>query len=144
MKGLILAGALFLLALSTQAQNGKEITGVWWNAEKKAKIEVYQQGNAFYGKIIWLKVTTNADGSTPRVDENNPDPKEAKKPLLGKVVLKNLKWEEALEYEGGSIYDPKSGKTYSCEAKLEGKTLYLRGYMGVSLIGKTSEWTRAE
>lgn len=144
MKGVLLATALFLVALTTQAQNGKEITGVWWNAEKKAKIEVYQQGNTFSGKIIWLKVTTNADGSTPRVDENNPDAKEAKKPLMGKVVLKNLTWEGGNEYEGGSIYDPKTGKTYSCEAKLEGKTLYLRGYIGVSLIGKTSEWTRAE
>jgi uncharacterized protein (DUF2147 family) len=144
MKGVLLATALFLVALTTQAQNGKEITGVWWNAEKKAKIEVYQQGSTFSGKIIWLKVTTNADGSTPRVDENNPDAKEAKKPLMGKVVLKNLTWEGGNEYEGGSIYDPKTGKTYSCEAKLEGKTLYLRGYIGVSLIGKTSEWTRAE
>ena len=143
MKHLMLALSL-VFSFSLAAQSADAITGTWWNAEKTAKVEVYKSGKGYAGKIIWLKKTTNKDGSSPRLDEENPNAADAKKPLMGKVILTNLLHDEGNEYEDGSIYDPKTGKTYSCEAKLEGKTLYLRGYVGISLIGKTSEWTRVD
>lgn len=43
----------------------------------------------------------------------------------------------------GQIYDPNSGKTYSCKLKLiDRNTLYVRGYIGISLIGRTETWRR--
>jgi len=46
------------------------------------------------------------------------------------------------EYEDGKIYDPPSGKTYTCKAWLENDKLHLRGYLGFSLLGKTVVWHR--
>lgn len=64
---------------------------------------------------------------------------------MGLVILNNLKYDGDGEYEDGQIYDPKSGKTYSASAELVNKNqLDLRGYVGISLIGRTSSWTRAQ
>jgi uncharacterized protein (DUF2147 family) len=46
-------------------------------------------------------------------------------------------------YRGGTIYDPKSGKTYRCKAALDGAdAVRLRGFVGVSLFGRTTRWER--
>jgi uncharacterized protein (DUF2147 family) len=45
-------------------------------------------------------------------------------------------------WEDGKIYDPKNGKTYSCKMTLEGNELKVRGYVGFSLLGRTTVWTR--
>lgn len=58
---------------------------------------------------------------------------------LNDFVYKDGSWEE------GAIYDAKNGKTYSCIIKQkDSNTLEVRGYMGISLIGRTVEWTRAD
>ncbi|MFZ5907440.1 MAG: DUF2147 domain-containing protein [Nitrospirota bacterium] len=46
------------------------------------------------------------------------------------------------QWEGGKIYDPQNGKTYSCKIKLEGQKLRVRGFIGFSLLGRTAVWTR--
>ena len=48
------------------------------------------------------------------------------------------------EYEDGTIYDPKNGKTYSCIITRNGKKLDVRGYVGFSWIGRTTTWTLDE
>jgi uncharacterized protein (DUF2147 family) len=46
-------------------------------------------------------------------------------------------------WEDGKIYDPKNGKTYSCKIKMTNpNNLEVRGFIGVSLIGRTDTWTR--
>jgi uncharacterized protein (DUF2147 family) len=47
-------------------------------------------------------------------------------------------------YDGGTIYDPKSGKTYSCKMTLKGDKLDIRGFVGLSLLGRTETWTRVK
>jgi uncharacterized protein (DUF2147 family) len=46
-------------------------------------------------------------------------------------------------WDDGNIYDPKNGNTYSCTIRMENaNTISVRGYIGVSLIGRTDTWTR--
>ena len=138
--------SMMLIPLLTYAQKALQqdaILGVWFNEEKDAKIEVYKSGDYYFGKVIWLKNPLDANGK-PKTDIENPDPKLKVRPRLNLVVLTNLAYKAGVKYEKGKIYDPKSGKTYSCQAELAGNNkLKLRGYIGVSLIGRTSEWTRA-
>ncbi len=132
------------LAAAQSAGKADAILGTWFNEEKDAKIEVYKQNGKYFGKVIWLKNPLDAAGN-PKTDVENPDPELRKRPRLGLNVLTNLAFKKGVKYEKGKIYDPKSGKTYSCQAELAGNNkLKLRGYIGVSLVGRTSEWTRTK
>lgn len=145
MKTLTVIAVMLLAGLTAQAQNrAEDILGTWWNAEKTSKIEVYKNGDKFFGKIIHLETPTDEQGK-PRVDKDNPEAKLRNRPLMGLVILQGLEYDGDGEFDNGEIYDPKSGKTYSANAKLVGKDkLDLRGYVGISLIGRTSTWTRAK
>jgi len=124
------------------------IVGTWWNQEKTSKIEVYKKGNEYQGKVVWLK-NEFEDGSDtqPNLDDKNPDESLQKREIMGLVILTGLVWDDD-EWDDGSIYDPKKGETYSCYAEFEDEddlnTLKLRGYIGISLIGRTSYWTRVQ
>jgi len=139
--------SMLLLPLVIYAQKpaaGDAILGVWFNAEKDAKIEIYKAGKFYNGKVIWLRNPLDANGK-PKTDIENPDPQLRSRSRLNLIVLTNLAHKTGIKYEKGKIYDPKAGKTYSCQAELNGNDkLNLRGYIGVSLVGKTSEWTRTK
>ncbi len=118
---------------------------IWYNQEKDAKLEVYQVGNSFEAKIIWLK-EPNENGK-PKVDKNNPDEKLRSRPALGMVILRGLvkSKDEPNYYDNGKVYDPKNGKTYDCHLTLKGNTAELRGFvLGMSFLGRTSVWTQAD
>lgn len=137
---LLIATLLFSGVLS--AQKATDIVGIWWNEEKDGRVEVYQKGDEFYGKVEYVKKNVNPDGSQPKRDLKNPDPAKRKRVIQGCVILKGLKWTED-EWEGGEIYDTKSGNTYSCFARMNPNgTLYFKGYIGFSLIGRSTTWTR--
>ena len=120
-----------------------QIEHLWFNEEKTAKIQVYKAtDNKFYGKIVWLK-EPDRDGK-PKTDINNPDEKRRNDPELGLVVLKGFSKDGEHGYQDGKIYDPKNGKTYSCKMTLNGNQLDVRGYVGFSLLGRTTKWTRAD
>ena len=127
--------------LMVHAQSDK-IEGVWFNDTKEAKIQIYKgnDGN-FYGKIIWLKEPLR--NGKLKVDEKNADKQMQKLPIVNLVILKGLK-KSGEQYIDGSIYDPDNGKTYDCKMTYKGgKTLSIRGYIGISLIGRTTVWERA-
>ncbi|MFN0315261.1 MAG: DUF2147 domain-containing protein [Burkholderiales bacterium] len=68
------------------------------------------------------------------------------KPVIGMAILWGLKKKSDSEYAGGQIMDPNNGKTYRCKLKLieQGKKLEVRGYIGVSLIGRSQVWLRED
>ena len=113
--------------------------------DKKAKIKIYNKGEKYHGKIIWLKEANDASGK-PKVDKENPEESLRSRPLIGLVMLTHFVYDEDNVWEDGDIYDPKNGKTYSCEMTLspDGKTLDVRGYIGFSFIGRSQTWTRVE
>lgn len=136
---------LMILLFSTGkmfAQDADKILGVWLNAEKDAKIEIYKTGDKYYGKIIWGKNIYEPDGKTARTDIKNPDPKLRSRSLVNLVILRNFSYDDG-EWDGGKIYDPKSGKTYSCIMKLKGSNLEIKGYVGITQLGRTTIWTRS-
>jgi len=140
---LILIGSL--ISLDTYSQNkADDILGVWLTGGKEpAKVQITKIGERFYGKIIWLKNPT--ENGKPRIDGNNPNKEKSNNPIIGLVILKDFKFNGDDEWKGGDIYDPENGKTYSSYMYLKDKnTLKVRGYVGVSLIGRTETWTRSE
>jgi uncharacterized protein (DUF2147 family) len=135
MKSFTSLVAILLVVNIAFAQSANSILGTWLSEKKESKIEVYQQGEKYYGKIVWTKT----DGIK---DDKNPDAKLKSRPLLGLLILTNLERDGDNEWDNGKIYDPVSGKTYSCNASLKDGKLKLRGFVGVSLFGRTSIWTK--
>lgn len=132
------------LSVAGYAQSGADaITGVWFNKDKDAKIQIYKKGAEFFGKIIWLKNAKNEQGQD-RKDDKNPDDNLKKRTINGLEILKSFKYDgDEEKWSEGTIYDPKSGKTYSCKITLKDKnSMNVRGFIGVSLIGRTDVWTR--
>ena len=139
----LLALILLIPAAILAAEPNDRLEGVWFNGEKTSKIEIYKtKDGSFAGKIVWLKEPNAPDGKA-KLDSKNPDAKLQKRPLLNLVIVSGLKSDGKGKYSDGKIYDPKSGKTYSAKAELtNNNTLALRGFIGVSLVGRTDTWIR--
>lgn len=117
--------------------------GTWFNEEKTGKIQFFKQGDKINGKIVWIK-EPNENGK-PRMDKENPDVKLRTRPLVGLTNLKNFKTSGKGTWDDGEVYDPNNGKTYSCKMTLVSPTqLDIRGYIGISIIGRTSKFTKAD
>jgi uncharacterized protein (DUF2147 family) len=126
------------------AQNPSDILGIWLNEEGDAQIEVFKEENKFFGKIVWLEKAKDENGEW-MLDIKNPDEKLKSRRKLGMTVMHNLVWDSKdKEWNEGKIYDAREGDTYSLYAKTEGiDVLNLRGYIGFSLFGKTTSWSRS-
>lgn len=141
--------ALLLLSIftgiglvSVQAQvKPDDISGVWQtHGDKPAKVNIYKNGDTYFGKIIFLQFP-NENGH-PALDKNNPDKAKQSLPILGLEILRGFRFDDD-EWNKGEIYDPESGKTYSCTISMKDpNTLRVRGYIGISLLGRTEIWTR--
>ncbi len=125
-----------------QTTDPDAITGSWMTASGKAIVKIYKEGNVYNGKIIWLRAPLDDQGK-PKVDKNNPDKTQRTVPLLGLNLLKGFVFKRG-EWTDGTIYDPENGKTYSCYVKYRDGRLDLRGYLGITLIGRTQTWYKAE
>ena len=136
---------LFTIVLSSlhlfAAANADDILGVWANSGNKGHIQIYRYGGKYYGKIIWLKHPFDETGK-PKVDHKNPAETERNRQLLGLIMLRDFIF-EGDEWKDGKIYNPQDGKEYKCNIKLaDDKTLSVRGYIGISLFGKTENFIR--
>lgn len=130
-------------ALPVVSQTKDAILGKWLNASGEGQILVYKTGDTYAGKLIWLKEVKNRDGQLKR-DEKNPKSALKNRPLLGIELLQNFVYQKDGVWEDGSIYDPKTGKTYSCTiSMISSDKLSVRGYVGISLLGRTETWQRA-
>ncbi len=143
MKTRLFLLTLLVAGLSSFAQNADAVVGKWLNKDKNAHIQIFKKGNAYFGKIVWLKEPLD-EAKKPKLDEQNPNEDLRKRPILNLEILQNFKFNDGV-WEDGTIYDPKSVKTYSCKISMEGKDkLNVRGFVGISLIGRTDNWTRVK
>ena len=130
---------LVLAPLSTAL--AQEVAGKWKLSDGSAIVEVYQDGDIYNGKIVWLKNPTAPTGG-PAVDKNNPDEKLRNVDVDKIVIVKGLKYDAEDKCWGGAkIYDPTKGMKVNAEAKFEtADKLKLRGT--ILGMGVTLYWTR--
>ena len=140
MKHLVIVILAVFASTVGVAQSADDIVGVWLTEGGKSKVEISIKDGKYFGKVIWLK-EPNRDGK-PKLDRNNEEESLRSRTIVGIEVLQDFVWDDD-EFEDGTIYDPENGKTYSCVITFDGKnTLNVRGYIGFSLMGRTTVWTR--
>ncbi len=141
MKRKFLTTITLILAFSISSQT---IFGKWNSkndetGEVDSVIEVYEKEGKAYAKIIEIKDADRQNSVCEQCEGSNKNKK-----ILGLNILTGLE-KDGKEWSGGTILDPRNGKVYKCYIKLTNKNkLKIRGYIGVSLFGKTAYWYRAE
>jgi uncharacterized protein (DUF2147 family) len=156
-RSILVLSALFLLIspAAFAADEADAVIGVWATEpdeeDGNAHIKIVREGDRYFGEIVWLeqdRYPQNDDrgmGGQKKVDRENPDPDLRSRQLMGLRLLEDFTYAGKKVWKKGTIYDPDNGKTYKCKMTLTDEgILKIRGFIGVSLIGRTAEWTRVE
>ncbi len=123
-------------AKAQTANKADAILGEWLNEKQDARFLIYKSDNKYFGKIVW------GTGSETK-DVKNPNSKLRNRDLIGLTILEDFEFIKENLWEDGTIYDPKNGKSYDCKLTLKNKNqLDVRGYVGLSLFGRTETWSR--
>ena len=141
------------IAMATSAEHSSPIVGVWLTEKKEdessqAKVEIAPcVTNAAHlcGKITWLEEPIDSETGKPKLDKKNPDKALKDRPIMGLEMLAGFNKETDTHYTGGSIYSPKTGKTYSSELEIKGENkdqLHVTGK--VLFFSSTQTWTRVK
>ena len=129
-------------SIAASADQGNPPVGLWKTED--AQIEIFEVDGKLSGKIAALNKEYTSDG-IEKTDISNPDPAKRSRPLIGLVFMRGFTPEGSGRWDHGTIYDPKTGNTYASFLEYGGgDTLKLRGYIGISLIGRTAVWTKVK
>lgn len=147
MKKIAISTAFCVALFSSFSIFAQEITGTWIQIDdktgsSKAILEIRQENNGTYTAQV-VQVTPRPGYTPKEICVKCPAPY-TNQPILGMDILKGLKHIEGANYAHGQIIDPLSGHIYSMKAKLSpnAKRLTLRGYVGVSALGRSQTWIR--
>lgn len=139
----------FLLTATVASAGGsEEILGTWTTDGAKSQVEIYRCGEKICGKIVSLReprYTDIKDGPVGalKTDSNNPDQALRQRPIVGLQIMEGFSPTGADSWGNGTIYDPENGKRYQCKVKLVNSSrLDVRGFIGISLLGRTTVWSR--
>jgi uncharacterized protein (DUF2147 family) len=131
-----------ILPIAARADQGSSPVGLWKTED--ARIEIYEEDGKLSGKIAALNKQYTSDG-IEKTDISNPDPAKRTRPLIGLVFMSGFTPEGPGRWDHGTVYDPKTGNTYASFLEYDGgDTLKLRGYIGISIIGRTAVWTKVK
>ena len=139
-----LCGALALCGAAS-AQGAASPVGLWRTIDDKTgkengAVRIFESGGALYGRIERITDPARATLSCMKCSDDRKD-----KPLIGLDIMRGLK-RDGETWTGGTILDPETGGIYKSSLRLDdaGQKLVVRGYIGVSLIGRSQTWIRAQ
>lgn len=141
---LLIIASLSIIFSAKAQKNADDIVGVWLTGSGKGHVKIDKVGNYYFGRLVWLKEPLNAEGK-PKLDKNNEDVSKRSRTVLGMQLLGGFEWKNDNLWDNGNIYDPENGKTYNCKIDLENaNTMNVRGFIGISLFGRTDIWKRVK
>jgi uncharacterized protein (DUF2147 family) len=116
-------------------QTISDVTG-----QPQSIVRVYEERGVLFAKIERVLVTDGVPSTCVKCRDERKG-----QPLVGLVIMRNMKAGRD-EYAGGDILDPESGKVYRCKVTLDptGQRLTVRGYIGISLFGRSQTWRRVQ
>lgn len=137
-SAVILSAALVFGVLPAKSESGP--TGTWLTQAGDARVQVGRCGDGICGKIVWLRDPIDSNTGQPQVDDKNPNPALARRPIIGLFIFSNMQPAGADKWTG-RIYNADDGQTYAANVTLRtDSTLEVQGCVGVFCGGET--WTR--
>ena len=134
-----LVAVVLLLIVTGVVADETDIAGRWLSGDKTGWIEI----RLIDDKPLGIAAGATDPNDVGRVDELNPDPALRSRSLLGITILHGFDYAGEHVWKGGTIYDPNSGNSYKSTMTLvDRNTLKVRGYIGLSLFGRSDTWTR--
>lgn len=134
----------FLVSVATALADSNSPAGTWKTIDDKtgrpkAIVEIIEEGGDFTGKVV--QVLESPQGPHPVCKACEGERKD--QPVEGMTILWNLKKSGDM-WSGGQILDPENGKIYRARLRLSdsGQKLEVRGYIGVSMLGRSQVWER--
>ena len=128
-------------APAAYAQAGGDPAGVWLTQAGDAKVKVTKCGGGICGVIVWLRQPIDPATAKPAIDDKNPNPTLAKRPMMGLPLFSGMqpagpnKW-------SGQIYNADDGNSYASNISVAGPdALRVEGCVGGLCGGET--WTRS-
>jgi uncharacterized protein (DUF2147 family) len=128
-------------ASPARAQANREATGIWLTEAGDAKVRVSKCGEGICGVIVWLRDPIDSATGKPAVDDKNPNPALARRPMIGLPLFAGMrpvgpnKW-------SGRIYNADDGNTYASSISVAGPgSLRVEGCVGALCGGET--WSRS-
>ena len=108
------------------------------DGKESGSVTIFDRGGMLYGDVTSIADPAKANATCTLCTDDRKN-----KPILGMQILRGLKPDGA-EWDGGEIVDPKNGKVYRCLMRLQdgGQKLEVRGYVGISLVGRSQVWIR--
>jgi uncharacterized protein (DUF2147 family) len=152
----ILTGVMIIMLVTVffciPAKAQSNIIGIWKTvsdegADKgkdKSYVEIFEKSGAYFAKVTKLLLKPQ----DTLCDKCKDDLKN--KPVVGMIFLQDMKKAGKMdeefgdEYSGGTIMDPDSGTTYKCKMWIKNDVLTVRGYKGISLLGRSQKWSRVK
>lgn len=136
MRNLSLLFASVVLVSQPLSGQEKGVLG-YWKEPGGSVIHVDRCGTDVCATLVSI-----SPAAPSRVDGKNPNHELQGQSLCGLQLGEGFHLVSAIRAEGGTLYDPKSGKTYHGVMTSNGNALDLRGYIGLSIFGRTERWTR--
>ena len=131
---------LFLCGAARGDNAADAIIGSWYTEDQEAIFEFYRVEGEYRARLIPLAIPD-------MIDSLNPVDSLKTRPIAGATTIRGLRYNpEKQRWEGGTVYNPSNGKTYSCTCRLigTGTEMEFRGYLGISLLGQTQVWVRKQ
>ena len=142
MKKILLTTVLLLIlpyfyaSANDLLPEGDKLVGIWLTASND-EIEIYREAGKYCGKPVVKP------GNEERLDINNPNERLRNRSLADVKILKDFGYIGKNRWRKGTIYDPNNGKIYKCIINMKSNdTIEIRGFIGLSLFGRTEIWTR--
>lgn len=138
MKKLISLIFIFSSLCLFSQRKADDIVGSFFTPKSDGVMQFYKTGSTYAAKLVWGK-------DKDRIDTKNPKVELRGQKVVGMIIAQGFVFDGKDTWKNGTIYDPTDGKTYDCKLTLDEKNnMKLRGYVGISLLGRTEYMVRME